>query len=55
MRVTTHFIDEDWILHKKIIKFCLIFNHLGDSIGKMLESTLIECGIDGVYTITVGD
>jgi hypothetical protein len=53
MCVTTHFIDGDWILHNKIIKFCLISNHLGDSIRKMLESTLREWGIDGVYTITV--
>jgi hypothetical protein len=42
MCVTTHFIDGDWILHNKIIKFCLISNHSGDSIRKMLESTLRE-------------
>jgi hypothetical protein len=53
MCVTAHFIDRDWILHSKIIKFCLISNHSGDSIGKMLESTLREWGIDCVYTITV--
>jgi hypothetical protein len=53
MCVTAHFIDEDWILHNKIIKFCQISNHSGESIGKMLESTLREWGIEGVYTITV--
>ncbi|XP_059462001.1 zinc finger BED domain-containing protein RICESLEEPER 2-like [Corylus avellana] len=53
MCVTAHFIDRDWILHKKIIKFCLISNHSGEEIGKMLESTLREWGIGGVYTITV--
>jgi hypothetical protein len=52
MCVTAHFIDRDWILHKKIIKFCLISNHSGDSIGKMLESSLREWGISRVYTIT---
>jgi hypothetical protein len=51
--VTAHFIDGDWILYKKIIKFCLISNHSSDSIEKMLESTLIEWGIGGVYTITI--
>jgi hypothetical protein len=40
-------------VHKKIIKFCLISNQNGDSIGKMLESSLIEWGIGGVFTITV--
>jgi hypothetical protein len=42
MCVTAHFIDGDWILYNKIIKFCLISNHSGESIGKMLESTLRE-------------
>jgi hypothetical protein len=53
MCVTAHFINGDWMLHNKIIKFCLISNHSGDTIEKMLESTLREWGIDGVYTITV--
>ena len=53
MRVTAYFIDGDWILHNKIIKFCLISNHSGESIGKMLESTLREWGIDCVYIIIV--
>jgi hypothetical protein len=53
MCVTAHFIDGDWILHNKIIKFCLISNHSGDTIGKMLENTLREWRIDSVYTIIV--
>jgi hypothetical protein len=40
MYVTAHFIDRDWILHKKIIKFCLIFNHSGDywkNVGEFIK------------------
>jgi hypothetical protein len=53
MCVTAHFIDRDWIQYKKIIIFCLIFNYSGDSIRKMLESSLREWGISSVYTIIV--
>jgi hypothetical protein len=37
MYVSAHFIDYDWILHKKIIKFCLVPNHKGDIIGRVFE------------------
>jgi hypothetical protein len=40
-------------VHKKIIKFCLISNQNGDSIGKMSESSLVKWGIGGFFTITV--
>jgi hypothetical protein len=55
MCVTAHFIDCDWIMHKKILKFGLISNHSDETIGRMLESTLIEWRIDNVFTITVDD
>jgi hypothetical protein len=42
MCITPHFIDRDWLLHEKIIKFCLISNYSNDSIRKMLESSLRE-------------
>lgn len=41
MCVTNHFIDLDWILHKKIIKFCLVPNHKGDTIEKVLENSMV--------------
>jgi hypothetical protein len=34
MTITTHFIDGDWKLHKKIISFCMVKGHKGDDIGK---------------------
>lgn len=52
MCITVHFIDSDWIMHKKIIKFCLVLDHRGETIGKVLETTMIEWGIDSVFTIT---
>ncbi|KAB2631994.1 zinc finger BED domain-containing protein RICESLEEPER 1-like [Pyrus ussuriensis x Pyrus communis] len=53
MVLTTHFIDDDWILHKKILNFCVIPNHKGESIAQLLEECLVEWGIENVLTITV--
>jgi len=51
--LTAHFIDEDWKLHKRILNFCLIENHKGDTIGKAIEKCLLEWGIEKVFTITM--
>ena len=53
MCLTAHFIDSEWRLHKRIINFCLIPNHRGDTIGKHIETCLHDWGIDRVFTITV--
>ena len=53
MYLTAHWIDSDWKLHKRILNFCQIPNHKGETIGKMVESCLIEYGIDKILTITV--
>jgi hypothetical protein len=55
MCITAHFIDRDWILHKKIIKFCLVPNHKGDTIGKVLENSMVKWGIESIFTITVNN
>jgi len=53
MVITAHFIDDEWQLHKRILNFCQIDDHKGDTIGKLIESCLLEWGIDKVFTITV--
>ncbi|KAM2857619.1 hypothetical protein PS2_001838 [Malus domestica] len=53
MVLTAHFIDDDWMLHKKILNFCVIPNHKGESIAQLLEECLVEWGIEKVLTITV--
>lgn len=53
MCVTAHFIDDNWNLHKKILNFCLVPNHKGETIGKTLEKCLHEWGIERVFTVTV--
>jgi hypothetical protein len=53
MCVTTHFIDFNWILHKKIVKFCLVPNHKGETIGRVLDNTMQECGFHSIFTITI--
>ena len=41
MIVTTHFIDSEWKLHRRILNFCQIATHKGETIGKLIESCLI--------------
>lgn len=53
MVITAHFIDDNWVLHKKIINFSAIHNHKGETIAAVLESCLQEWGIDKLLTITV--
>ncbi|XP_075675034.1 zinc finger BED domain-containing protein RICESLEEPER 1-like [Castanea sativa] len=52
MVVTAHFIDGDWTYQKKILNFCPIANHKGDTIGRAVESCLLKWGIDRLFTIT---
>jgi hypothetical protein len=53
MVITSHFIDSDWNLHKRILNFCLIPNHKGDTIGEMILSCMLEWGIRNIFAITV--
>ena len=41
MCITTHFIDDDWILHKRIIDFKKVPDHKGITIGKEIESSAL--------------
>jgi hypothetical protein len=53
MIITTHFIDSDWNLYKRILNFCLIPNHKGDTIGEKILSCMLEWGIRNIFTITI--
>ena len=53
MVVTVHFIDVDWMLHTKFISFCVIPNHKGESIVRLLEERLLDWGVEKLLTVTV--
>ncbi|GJX71223.1 zinc finger BED domain-containing protein RICESLEEPER 2-like protein [Tanacetum coccineum] len=53
MCLTAHWVDDDWVLRKKILNFCPIANHRGDTIGKMVYQCLQKWGIERVFTVTV--
>lgn len=55
MRISAHFIDDNWKLHKKIINFCHVESHEGLNDGKILEACLLEWGIDKLLTVTLED
>ncbi|BBN70484.1 hypothetical protein Prudu_1486S000400 [Prunus dulcis] len=52
MVITAPFIDGEWIFHKRILNFCVIANHKGNSIGKLLETCLLHWDIKKILTIT---
>ncbi|KAL5856918.1 hypothetical protein ACOSQ3_004376 [Xanthoceras sorbifolium] len=53
MVTTRHFIDCEWKLHKTISSFGMIPDHKRETIGKLVESCLLDWGIEKVYTIIV--
>ncbi|XP_030964134.1 zinc finger BED domain-containing protein RICESLEEPER 2-like [Quercus lobata] len=53
MCLTCHFIDDTWKLHKRILNFCQVEDHKGETIGRKIEMSLREWGIDGIFTLTV--
>ncbi|KAM0866595.1 hypothetical protein ACQ4PT_042524 [Festuca glaucescens] len=53
MTLTASFIDENWILHKKIINFFLVKGHKGDDIGANLVRCMAEWGMERVLTVTI--
>ncbi|GKA73278.1 zinc finger BED domain-containing protein RICESLEEPER 2-like protein [Tanacetum coccineum] len=54
MCLTAHYIDNDWVLRKKVLNFCPISSHRGVDIGKAVEMCLLKWGIESnVFTITV--
>ncbi|KAL9414881.1 hypothetical protein AB3S75_043194 [Citrus x aurantiifolia] len=53
MVITTHFIDQDWQLRRRIISFNTISDHKGETIGMQLEKCLLDWGIERVFTVTV--
>ncbi|PRQ57699.1 putative ribonuclease H-like domain-containing protein [Rosa chinensis] len=55
MVLTTHFIDCGWNLHKRILNFCVIPNHKGNTIGKLLETCLLQWRIDKVLTVSIAN
>jgi hypothetical protein len=51
--MTTSFIDENWILHNKVINFFLVKGHKGEDFGKNLLKCVAEWGMDRLMTVTV--
>nr|KAJ0200626.1 hypothetical protein LSAT_V11C600318370 [Lactuca sativa] len=53
MVVTTHFIDENWIMHKRIINFREIDSHKGEDMGRELLDYIRGWGMKNVMAITL--
>ncbi|GMI86360.1 DAYSLEEPER [Hibiscus trionum] len=53
MVLTAHWVDDDWLLQKRIINFCPISAHRGESIGQALEKCIRDWEIERVFTVTV--
>ncbi|KAM3309137.1 hypothetical protein P3S67_010881 [Capsicum chacoense] len=53
MCLTAHFIDRDWVLHKRILNFCPITSHKGEHLAECISNCLLDWKLDNVFTITV--
>ncbi|CAN4105445.1 unnamed protein product [Withania somnifera] len=53
MCLTTHFIDKNWTLHKRIINFYPVTSHKGVDMAASITKCLLDWGLDNVFTITV--
>jgi hypothetical protein len=53
MCVTGHFIDPNLKYQKRILAFCQVSDHKGQTIARDLEECLVEWGILGMLTISV--
>ena len=53
MSLTAHWIDNEWNLHKRILNFCQVSNHMSETIGYVIENCLLDWGIDKLLTVTV--
>ncbi|KZV16969.1 hypothetical protein F511_30599 [Dorcoceras hygrometricum] len=53
LTLTAHFIDDDWKLQKLILNFSLVENHRGQTIGRIVESCLVDWGFDKIFILTV--
>ncbi|XP_022850866.1 zinc finger BED domain-containing protein RICESLEEPER 1-like [Olea europaea var. sylvestris] len=53
MVIMAHFIDKNWVMYKKILNFSMVPNHKGETIRKLIETCLLDWGIEHVSTITI--
>ncbi|XP_075671983.1 zinc finger BED domain-containing protein RICESLEEPER 2-like [Castanea sativa] len=53
MCLTCNFIDDAWKLHKRILNFCQVEDHKGETIGRKIKMSSREWGIDGIFTLIV--
>ncbi|KAL2957309.1 hypothetical protein AAZX31_18G139000 [Glycine max] len=53
MSLMTHFIDNDWMLQKKVINFFQVKSHTGNNLVRMVESFLSSWGLTYVLSLIV--
>uniref|UniRef100_A0A0A9FJH0 BED-type domain-containing protein n=1 Tax=Arundo donax TaxID=35708 RepID=A0A0A9FJH0_ARUDO len=53
MSLTAHWVDSDWNLHKRILNFCLVSDHKGETLAEKLEECLLEWDIGNIFTLPV--
>ncbi|CAA2954378.1 zinc finger BED domain-containing RICESLEEPER 2-like [Olea europaea subsp. europaea] len=55
MCLTAHWVDDDWILEKRIISFIQVPSHKGNMVAKELIYCLHDWGIKKIFCVTVGN
>ncbi|KAF3637652.1 hypothetical protein FXO38_23636 [Capsicum annuum] len=53
MYLTAHFIDRDWVFHKRILNFCPITSHQGNHLVECISNCFLDWNVDNVFSVTV--
>jgi len=53
MSLTTHFVDNNWKLNKKILNFCQVSSHSGDIMAQTVWNCLSAWGLNQVLTMDI--
>ncbi|KAH0648272.1 hypothetical protein KY285_033520 [Solanum tuberosum] len=53
MCITAHWIDKEWMMHKRIINLCQVSSHRGEDMANEISKCLRDWGLDKNFTITV--
>jgi hypothetical protein len=51
MRLTAHFINNNWKLNKRNLNFCPVSGHNCRDFGMVVDKCLFEWEIDNIFTI----
>ena len=53
MSLTVHWINDQWKLERKVLNFCFVSDHAGDTLGRKVEECLLDWDIGQIFSLTL--